>query len=184
MPNKLPHSNRNSKTGASRANQSIQLRHALPDDLDALTNIYNHYVRHSVATFDTTAFHPEARRNWLVHFAAGSPHQLWLAVKHGAILGSQYRPKAAYDTSVETTVYLHPDHQGAGIGRKLYNHLFERLSVFELHRAYAAIAQPNPASVALHQSFDFHLVGTFSEAGHKFGGYHDVDWYEKSLGPA
>lgn len=168
--------------------KSIELRHAVPDDLEALTSIYNHYVRHSIATFDTTPFNPDARRTWLSHFAVGSPHQLWVAVRQGAILGyassSQYRQKAAYDTSVETTIYLHPDHLGAGIGHHLYAHLFARLSLYGLHRAYAAIAQPNPASVALHESFDFKRVGTFSEAGQKFGGYHNVDWYEKSLGPS
>ncbi len=178
----------NDTTSPSGSNPAIELRHAIPDDLEALTNIYNHYVRHSIATFDTTPFNPDARRTWLAHFAIGSPHQLWLAVQGGIILGyassSQYRPKAAYDTSIETSVYLHPDHLGAGIGHTLYAHLFKRLSVFDLHRAYAGIAQPNPASVALHQSFDFNLVGTFSEAGQKFGGYHNVDWYEKWLSPA
>ena len=163
-----------------------EIRHGEADDLEALPNIYNHYVRHSIATFDTTPFHPESRRAWLAHFAVGTPHQLWVATKRGAILGyatsSQYRSKPAYDTSVETSVYLHPDHLGNGIGRLLYAHLFQRLEAFQLHRAYAGIAQPNPASVALHETFAFEKIGTFSEAGQKFGGYHNVDWYEKALG--
>lgn len=171
----------------SSSNPAVDIRHAMSDDLEALTNIYNHYVRHSVATFDTTPFQPEARRTWLAHFAVGTPHQLWVATRGNALLGyassSQYRSKPAYDTSVETTIYLHPDFLGAGIGRELYRHLFERLSVFPLHRAYAGIAQPNPASVALHRSFDFERIGTFTDAGQKFGGYHNVDWYEKSLEP-
>jgi len=166
-------------------NEAYKIRHAAEDDLEALTGIYNHYVRHSVATFDTTAFNPDARRSWLAHYAIGTPHQLWVATRDKAIVGyassSAYRPKPAYDSSVETSVYLHPDALGRGIGQILYEHLFERLAPFKLHRAYAGIAQPNPASVALHSRFDFKLIGTFSEAGYKFGGYHDVDWYEKPL---
>ena len=100
----------------------------------------------------------------------------------GYASSSEYRPKAAYDSSVETSIYLHPDHLGKGLGQQLYSHLLDSLKPFRLHRAYAGIAQPNPASVALHTSFDFEHIGTFTEAGHKFGGYHDVAWYEKALG--
>ena len=163
----------------------INFRHAQTDDLEALTQIYNHYVRHSIATFDTLPFHADARRSWLIHHAVGSPHQLWVAEQRGSLLGyassSQFRPKPAYDTSIETSVYLHPDHLGKGLGIRLYTHLFSQLKPFDLHRAYAGIAHPNPASVALHQSIGFAHTGTFSEAGYKFGGYHDVHWYEKDL---
>lgn len=164
------------------------IRHANQNDLEALTQIYNHYVRNSIATFDTQPFASEARQNWLVHHSVGTPHQLWVAERGNSILGyassSEFRPKPAYDTSVETSVYLHPDHLGQGLGNRLYSHLFEHLEPFELHRAYAGIAQPNPASVALHRAFGFTLVGNFSEAGRKFGGYHDVHFYEKSLAKA
>jgi len=164
----------------------IKLRHATADDLESLTQIYNHYVRHSIATFDTTPFTSEARRTWLTHHAEGSPHQLWIAEQNKSVLGyassGRYRPKPAYDRSVETSIYLHPDHLRKGLGQTLYKHLFQHLTPFELHRAYAGIAQPNPASVALHRAFGFHSAGTFTEAGYKFGGYHTVHWYEKNLG--
>ena len=164
----------------------VNIRHAAPDDLESLTQIYNHYVRHSTATFDTTPFTAEARRTWLNHHAAGSPHQLWIAEQGAAVLGyassSQYRSKPAYDRSIETSIYLHPDHLHKGLGQTLYKHLFEHLTPFELHRAYAGITHPNPASVALHSAFGFHPVGTFTEAGYKFGGYHTVHWYQKDLG--
>jgi phosphinothricin acetyltransferase len=51
-----------------------------------------------------------------------------------------------------------------------------------VHRAYAGIALPNPASVALHERFGFKKVAHFSEQGRKFGRYWDVAWFEKSLG--
>lgn len=168
-----------------KVTDTIKIRHAEDEDLEPLTQIYNHYVRHSIATFDTTSFTPEARRNWLLHHAVGTPHQLWVAEQNSAILGyvssSQFRPKAAYDRSVETSVYLHPDHLRKGLGQTLYKHLFERLTPFDLHRAFAGIAHPNPASVALHKAIGFTKVGSFSDAGYKFGGYHTVHWYEKDL---
>ena len=167
------------------AYDQISLRHGVSDDLEALTRIYNHYIRHSVSTFDTRPFQAEARRGWFAHFASGSPHQLWVAERRGALLGyassSAFRSKPAYDTSVETSVYLHPDHQGKGLGKLLYTKLFERLSVFPLRRAFAGIALPNPGSIALHEAIGFERVGTMTEAGYKFGGYHDLAWYEKPL---
>lgn len=167
----------------------IRIRHAEADDLEALTDIYNHYIRHTVATFDTTAFAPEARRGWLAHYAQGTPHQLWVASRGHTIIGyassSQFRPKPAYDSSIETSVYLHPDELGAGVGRTLYEQLFSQLAQLRanvpLHRAYAGIARPNAASEALHKAFNFEHIGTFSQAGYKFDAYHDVAWYEKSL---
>jgi len=163
----------------------MKIRHATRDDLESLTQIYNHYVRHSIATFDTTPFAAEARLTWLTHHAVGSPHQLWVAEQGVTILGyassSQFRPKPAYDRSVETSIYLHPDHLHQGLGQTLYKHLFEHLTPFDLHRAYAGIAHPNPASVALHSAIGFNLAGSFTEAGYKFGGYHTVHWYEKDL---
>ena len=162
-----------------------RIRHAESEDLEPLTQIYNHYVRHSIATFDTVPFAPEARHAWFAHHAIGTPHQLWVAEDNGAVLGyvssSAFRPKPAYDSSVETSIYLDPHHLGKGLGQRLYSHLFEHLVPFKLHRAYAGIAIPNPASVALHDALGFTQVGSFSEAGYKFGGYHSVHWYEKDL---
>jgi len=161
------------------------LRHAEANDLEALTGIYNYYVRETTATFDVQPFQPEARRTWLSHHAIGTPHQLWVAERNHAVLGyassGQFRHKQAYDLSVETSVYLHPDHLGEGLGGALYARLFEGLARFDTHRAYAGIALPNAASIALHLRFGFELCGTFAEVGYKFGGYHDVAWYQKLL---
>jgi len=73
---------------------------------------------------------------------------------------------------------------GKGAGSKLYAELFRALEAEDLHRAYAGIALPNPASIALHERFGFKRVAHFTEQGRKFGRYWDVDWYEKPLGEA
>jgi phosphinothricin acetyltransferase len=164
----------------------VELRPAEPSDLPALTAIYNHYVRETPITFDVEPLPVEGRRPWLEGFAAEGPHRLLVAERGGDLLGyagsMSFRPKAAYATSVETTVYLRAGSAGQGIGAVLYARLFEVLRGEELHRAYAGITLPNPASIRLHERFGFRPVGVFHEVGRKLGRYWDVEWYEKSLG--
>src|SRR3954453_4869249 len=165
----------------------VQVRPGTEADLETLTDIYNHYVRETPITFDTAVFTPEERRPWLLSHPEDGPHRLRVAVdaESQEILGyatsSPHRPKPAYGTSVETTVYVAPQAGRRGIGTLLYKALFEALSGEDLHRAYAGIAQPNEASTRLHERFGFRYVGTYREVGRKFGRYWDVAWYEKDL---
>lgn len=167
----------------------VQVRAATEADLEPLTELYNHYVRETAITFDTAAFTPEQRRPWLHSHPEDGPHRLLVAqdVQNARVLGyatsSPFRPKAAYSTSVEVSVYLAPDAGGRGIGTLLYKVLFEALEDEDVHRAYAGIAQPNEASERLHALFGFRHIGTYDEVGRKFGRYWDVAWYEKKLGP-
>ncbi|TQJ74665.1 GNAT family N-acetyltransferase [Streptomyces sp. SLBN-31] len=165
----------------------VQVRPGVENDLEALTDIYNHYVRETPITFDTAAFTPRERRPWLLSHPEDGPYRLLVATEADTqeILGyatsSPYRAKPAYSTSVETTVYVAPDAGRRGIGTLLYKALFEALGGEDLHRAYAGIAQPNEASTRLHERFGFRHVGTYREVGRKFGRYWDVAWYEKEL---
>ncbi|MFD7440944.1 GNAT family N-acetyltransferase [Streptomyces sp. NPDC059909] len=165
----------------------VQVRAGSEADLPALTELYNHYVRDTAITFDTTVFTPEQRRQWLHSHPEDGPHRLLVArdVRSDRILGyttsSAFRPKPAYATSVEVSVYLAPDAAGRGIGTLLYGALFAALADEDLHRAYAGIALPNEASVRLHERFGFRHVGTYAEVGRKFGRHWDVAWYEKPL---
>lgn len=165
---------------------AVVVRPCVEDDLAQLNDIYNHYVATSSATFDLEPITPDGRREWFGHYAATGPHRLFVALDGGSVLGyassGRVRPKAAYVTSVETSVYIHPEATGRGVGSALYSALFEALAHEDVHRAYAGITDiPNPASVALHKRFGFHLVGRFREQGRKFGRYWDVEWYEKDL---
>ncbi|NEB76104.1 N-acetyltransferase [Streptomyces sp. SID14478] len=169
----------------------VQVRPGVEGDLGALTDLYNHYVRETPITFDTVVFTPEERRPWLLSHPEDGPYRLMVAQgckdgTYGPLLGyatsSPFRAKAAYNTSVEVTVYCAPGAGGRGIGTLLYKALFEALEEEDLHRAYAGIAQPNEASARLHARFGFRHVGTYQEVGRKFGTYWDVAWYEKELG--
>jgi phosphinothricin acetyltransferase len=169
----------------------VQVRPGVESDLDALTELYNHYVRETPITFDTVPFSPEERRPWLLSHPEDGPYRLKVAVdgtlqgNSQRILGyatsSPYRTKPAYSTSVEVTVYLAPDVGGRGIGTLLYKALFESLADEDVHRAYAGIAQPNEASTRLHERFGFRYIGVHREVGRKFGRYWDVAWYEREL---
>lgn len=184
----------------------IQVRAAEEGDLKALTSIYNHFVRETAATFDIRTFSPEERRHWLLSHHEDGPHRLMVAWETvpdldgrggerdagsdegrdaGRVVGyahsSRFRTKPAYDTSVECTVYVAPGAGGRGIGTQLYEHLFKALDGEDLHRAYAGITLPNEASVRLHRRFGFELCGTYTQAGRKFGRYHDVQLFEKAL---
>ncbi|MFF7789982.1 GNAT family N-acetyltransferase [Streptomyces sp. NPDC007991] len=165
----------------------VQVRPGVEADLEALTALYNHYVRETAITFDTAIFTPEERRPWLLSHPVDGPYRLMVATDADSqeILGyatsSPFRAKPAYVTSVETTVYVAPHAGRRGVGTLLYKALFEALSGEDLHRAYAGIAQPNEASARLHERFGFRYVGTYREVGRKFGRYWDVAWYEKDL---
>ena len=155
-------------------------------DLEALTQLYNHYVLNTTITFDIEPYTVDQRReHWWCHYAPQGRHRLWVAEKDQVVIGyassSKLREKAAYDTSVETSIYLCPEVQGQGIGTQLYRALFRSLAEEDVHRAYAGITLPNPGSIALHQKFGFHSVGCYREVGRKFDRYWHVEWFEKAL---
>ncbi|WP_405728629.1 GNAT family N-acetyltransferase [Streptomyces sp. NBC_01537] len=164
----------------------VQVRPGREADLQALTDLYNHYVRETPITFDVEPLTLEQRRPWLLSHPEDGPYRLLVASQAGRVLGyatsSPFRPKAAYATSVEVTVYCAPDAGRRGIGTLLYASLFEALAGEDVHRAYAGIAQPNEASGRLHARFGFRPIGVYREVGRKFGRYWDVAWFEKELG--
>ncbi|MFJ8585884.1 GNAT family N-acetyltransferase [Streptomyces sp. NPDC093595] len=163
----------------------VQVRAGSEADIDALTEIYNHYVRETAITFDTVPWTPEQRLPWLRSHPEDGPHRLLVAHVADRCLGyattGPFRPKAAYAPSVEVSVYLAPAAAGRGVGTLLYERLFEALAGEDVHRAYAGIALPNEASIRLHTRFGFRHAGTFTEVGRKFGRYWDVAWYQKDL---
>jgi phosphinothricin acetyltransferase len=164
----------------------IVIRRVVQDDLPALLAIYNHFVVHTPVTFDIEPRSLEQRQAWLDTFADVGRHQCLVAAKDGQAIGwacsGKLREKAAYDTSVETSIYLAPGEQGQRLGRRLYQTLFEALADEDVHRAFGGITQPNEASVGLHLAMGFTHVGTYREVGRKFGKFWDVAWYGKTLG--
>jgi L-amino acid N-acyltransferase YncA len=101
----------------------------------------------------------------------------------GYAYASTHRARPAYQWSVEVSAYVHPLHRQRGIGKGLYTALITLLQAQGYYNAYAGIALPNPASVALHESVGFQPLGVYRAAGYKFGVWHDVGWWELSIQP-
>ena len=160
------------------------LRLATAKDLPELVGIYNHYVENSHATFDVGAFTVAGRQAWFDQFD-GRRYQCWVAEADGRILGyacsMPFKAKAAYQTSVEVSVYVAADAHRRGLGRALYGALLPALEAQDLHRAYAGVSQPNEPSMALHRAFGFSQAAHFAEVGRKFEQYWDVIWLERPL---
>ncbi len=164
----------------------VTIRTAVSDDLPAIVEIYNHYVINTAITFDIESYTVEQRRPWFEQFAPSGPHRLFVAESDGAILGyagsHQFRVKAAYDTTVETTIYCAPGNERRGIGGALYATLFGAIVSNDIHMVIGGITMPNDASIALHKRFGFVHAGLMHDVGYKFGRYWDVLWMERPFG--
>ncbi|GAB2973711.1 GNAT family N-acetyltransferase [Nocardioides montaniterrae] len=159
------------------------IRPATDADLDAVAAIYAREVEIGHATFDIVA---PPRSAWEAKLASPYAGDRFLVAEvEGRVLGfaysSAYREKGAYADTRETTIYLHPDAAGRGLGRRLYDDLLTRLSDAGVHTALACLAVPNEASEALHRACGFELVGVMREVGRKFDRWIDVSWWQKSL---
>jgi len=163
----------------------VIVRPATAADVPAIAAVYGHAVRHTVATFDLVD-PPESY--WLDKLASvqHGDHLLVVAGEDrvvGFAYSSAFRPRPAYAGTRETSVYLAPDAVGTGLGTAVYTELLRLLRTDRVHRAVAVIAQPNPASVALHERLGFELVGTLHEVGRKFDRWVDTNWYQLALEP-
>jgi L-amino acid N-acyltransferase YncA len=115
----------------------------------------------------------------------GASHAWLVAEDSGEVAGyaygSAHRTRAAYASSCDVAVYVHPAHSRQGVGRALYAELLPLLADKGLHAAFAGIALPNEASVGLHEAMGFTPVGIYREVGWKMGGWRDVGWWQRLL---
>ena len=160
------------------------IRAATAADAAAIAAIYNHYIRDSIVTFEEQPVAPAEMANRIAEVAAAALP--WLVVERdGAVAGyaraTKWRPRSAYRYSVETTIYLGPQHVGAGLGTGLYRELLAQLKGRGLHLAIGGVALPNDASVALHERLGFRKVAHFAEVGFKFGRWIDVAYWQLAL---
>jgi phosphinothricin acetyltransferase len=165
----------------------MRLRPATPDDAAAIADIYAPFVRGSAVSFETEPPDEAAMRARME--AAGGLYP-WLVGEDedGTILGyayaARFRDRPAYRFVVETSVYLRADAAGRGIGRQLYEPLLAILEARGFTQAIAAITLPNEASVRLHERLGFERAGTYRQVGWKFGAWHDVGLWQRSLAAA
>jgi phosphinothricin acetyltransferase len=159
------------------------IRVAEERDAQAIAGIYAPAITDGVISFELTP--PDAReisRRMLVI----QRQYPWLVYEEsktvlGYVYASVHNERAAYRWSVDVTAYVRGDAHRRGIGRALYSALFEILVLQGYRTACAGVTLPNTASVEMHAAMRFKEVGVYHGVGYKFGKWHDVGWYERSL---
>jgi L-amino acid N-acyltransferase YncA len=163
-----------------------EIRVATSDDAAGIAAIYGPIVASSPISFEVEPPGEQEMRRRIQDTPAAYP---WLVCEHrdrvvGYAYATRHRVRAAYQWSVDTSVYVHPDVHRCGIGRALYGSLVRVLAAQGYFNAYAGIALPNRASVRLHESVGFDPVGVYRRVGYKLGAWHDVGWWQLGLQPS
>ncbi|HBC86938.1 MAG TPA: phosphinothricin acetyltransferase [Lentisphaeria bacterium] len=156
------------------------IRKAKTTDAKTICSIYNYYIENTVVTFEEVPLSASEMAKRIKDIGKDFP---WIVYVEGKqILGYAYagkwKTRCSYRLTVESTVYLHRDAVGKGIGTKLYKALLPMLKKNGFHVVVGGIALPNKGSVALHEKFGFKKVAHFKEVGFKFGKWIDVGYWE------
>jgi len=163
----------------------VHHRLATLDDAEAIRAIYNLEVTTSTATFDLVPRSLEEQRVW--QGARSGAHAVLVAEADGEVCGfgslSSWRDRPAYSTTVEDSVYVHRGRQGEGVGTLLLTELVAVATKHGFHACMARIVGGHEASIALHRSCGFEVVGTEREVGRKFNRWLDVVLMERMLRP-
>lgn len=160
------------------------VRIANEDDAEAVAGVYAPYVRDTAISFEELAPSTDEMRRRIRTTLATHPFLVF--EDRGAVVAyacaTPHGERAAYRWSVDVAIYAAPEVHGRGVGRALYTRLFEILERQGLHAAYAGITLPNEKSVGLHEAMGFRRIGTYLEAGFKFGAWRDVGWWGRPIG--
>lgn len=163
---------------------ALQIRVASTADAAAIVAIYNHYVLNTTISFEEQPVTESQMAGRIsACLEAGFP---WLVAEAedgiaGYAYATKWRERPAYRHSVETSVYLDPAKTGRGAGRQLYTALLRRLRDSGRRTVIAGIAQPNPASVGLHEALGFVPAAMFKEVGFKQNQWLDVGYWQLAL---
>jgi phosphinothricin acetyltransferase len=167
-----------------------QIRAATVDDAPTIQAIYAPYVANTVISFELSPpsvdemaariLKTVSKYPWLVYVTEADTVAEPDTVA-GYAYASSHRERAAYQWSVDVSVYVSPQHQRRRIGRGLYTALLALLAAQGYVNAYAGIALPNAASVGVHEAVGFQPLGVYRQVGYKLGAWHDVGWWSLRL---
>jgi phosphinothricin acetyltransferase len=160
----------------------VLIRLATLADAEAIRAIYNREIL-SPATFDIVPRSPEEQQTWLAEHAGAYP--AIVATSGNSVLGfgslSRYRGRPAYSTTVEDSVYVDSERRKQGVGRGLLAELTRLATAHGFHTVVGRVVGDNAASIALHRSCGFELVGMEREVGRKLGRWLDVAVLQRML---
>jgi len=159
----------------------IHIREAVDDDLPQILVIYNEVIQNTTAVYDYEPHTLEMRKQWLdAKKEQGFP--VFVAEENKKIVGlssiGTFRAWAAYQYSVENSVYVAAEARGKGIGKLLIAPLIEAARKMNMHTIIASIDASNDASLRLHKIFGFREVAHFKEVGWKFGRWLDLKFLQ------
>ncbi len=162
----------------------MHIRTATIFDAEAVAAIYNHAIEHSDASL---WYEPRPVEELRGQIERASERYPWLVAEEGGgeVIGwacvRPWNPRDGYRHTVETTIYIHHEHKGRGVGRMLYDELFRLIREQGYRHAIAGISIPNPASVRLHEAMGMKRVALFPGIGEKFGKRVDVGYWQVTL---
>lgn len=157
-----------------------------PRDIPPAAALTNHFIQHTAVHF---GYEPQTEDEWMRAFESKSDLHPWVTAETdgrfaGFAKSGPWRTRAAYNGTVETSIYLEEHARGQGVGRALYEDLLARLATLGFHVAVAGMTLPNEASVRFHKSLGFEDVGVFKEVGRKLDTWHDVGFMQRLLDSA
>lgn len=171
------------KHGGIMSVPNKRLKLATPADSGPMLEIYTPYVLKTPVTFEIDVPTPAQFSERILKISATYP---WVACEidgrmAGYAYAAQHHERAAYQWSVNLSVYIEDRYQRKGLGRVLYSTLFDILGHLGYYTGLACITSPNPQSEKFHEAFGFKPVGIYHNVGFKLGEWHDVIWYELPL---
>ena len=162
--------------------ENIFIRNIKDTDIEAINSLYNNYIRETPFTFDIKEKTLSQKKEWFKIFKKDSPFQCVVAYENDILIGfassRPFRDKEAYESSIETSVYISKKYIGKGFGKLLMQDLLNKIDGYSINRAYAFITEPNNASERLHTLLGFKKIGVLNNVGKKFGKFWNVGIFE------
>jgi len=163
----------------------VTIRRAVRSDFAAITRLMCWAAEETAATFAASG---DSETTWIARWEATRDQYPWFVAEDDGVFAGfatagPYRTREAYAWTVESSVYVHPDHHRRGIARGLYERLIDTLRRQGYHTLVACLSVPNEASEALHDSLGMKKVGVLARMGWKFEQFYDVAFYLLLLQP-
>ncbi len=169
----------------------LLIRMATPEDAKEILDIYIPYITDTAITFEYDIPSVSEFTDRMKQTLRKYPYLV--AIAEGKIIGyayaSAFKARAAYDWAVETTIYLSPDSQGKGYGKKLYyamENILKKQNIINLNACIAYATEEDAyldnTSTLFHEHLGYKKVAHFTQCGYKFGTWYDMIWMEKMLG--
>jgi L-amino acid N-acyltransferase YncA len=164
---------------------NLEIRLIEAKDTAGALAVYEPYVISTPVTFE---YEVPSLEDFAKKIKTNTSKYPWLVcLQNGVVIGyayaSDFRYRAAYQWSHESTIYLSEAAQGKGLGRILYETLFSVLTLQGYYNVFAGVAIPNKKSEGLHTSLGFEDIGIFRKVGYKLGQWHDTRWFQLTLSP-